>query len=81
LDAIFLKKPVDIFGKIDFKVMYESDWMKEYTGEYMFNIISEPYATRHNFLVFRFNIIQRAMCIILYFVHRFLEKINNKVLN
>lgn len=70
LDAILLGKEVDIFGNTDIKHIYENLWMKEFSGNYMHDAISEPFSLIHNFLVFRFSWIEKIICRSLYYIHR-----------
>ena len=74
LDAIFLGKRVDIFGNTDIKYIYSNSWMNEVSGNYIKDAISEPFSLGHNFLVFRFSIVEKIICRFLFYIHRSFAK-------
>jgi hypothetical protein len=74
LDAIFLGKPVDIFGNTDIKHIYSNSWMNEVSGNYINDAIAEPFSLGHNFLVFRFSYFEKIICRFLFYIHRSFAK-------
>lgn len=74
LDAILLGRQVDIFGNTDIKYIYQDSWMKEVSGNYIHDAISEPFSLAHNFVVFRFSYIEKFICRNLFYIHRAFEK-------
>jgi hypothetical protein len=74
LDAILLGKRVDIFGNTDIKYIYEDTWMNDVSGNYIQDVISEPFSLSHNFLVFRFSKVEKIICRSLFYIHRAFEK-------
>lgn len=74
LDAIFMGKRVDIFGNTDIKHIYSNSWMNEVSGNYINDAISEPFSLGHNFLVFRFSLVEKIICRFLFYIHRLFAK-------
>lgn len=73
MDAIMMGKSVDIMGDSDIKYLYEDVWMnaKEIgIGE----AIVEAFSLGHNFLVFRFSLIEKIVCRFLYYIQRSFDK-------
>lgn len=78
LDAILLGKPTDIFGNTDIKYIYTDPWFVENSKGDMKSEIIKPFSLGHNFLVFRFNIIEKIFCNIIFLVNAIFKKINNQ---
>lgn len=78
LDAILLGKPTDIFGNTDIRYIYTDPWFIENNNGDMKSEIIKPFALVHNFLVFRFNIIEKIFSNIIFLVHATFTKFNKQ---
>jgi hypothetical protein len=74
IDAIILGKKVEIFGNTDIKYIYKNVWFNNNFSSYISDAICEPFSLGHNFFVFRFSMIEKILCQILYYFHRAFAK-------
>jgi len=76
LDSILLGKPTDIFGNTDIRYIYTNSWFVENSKGNIASEIIKPFALGHNFLVFRFNMVEKVISNIIFLIHETFSKLN-----